>query len=67
MIARPLPRFPHASAHARALAARTHGAVADHAPHRNPEPLVARIHRYGYDADVVTLHKPKRTPLEGAA
>lgn len=59
--------FPHVSAHSAALAARTRPAVADDAPHVHPEPLVARINRYGYDADVVTLHAPQRTPRGKAA
>lgn len=67
MSARFLPCFPPVSAHAAALAARTRPAVADDAPHGDREPLVARINRYGYDADVVALHAPEPTPRGKAA
>lgn len=52
------PSFPHASAHARALAARALHAVPDDADYRNPEPLVARVNAYGAQANLVVSHAP---------
>lgn len=50
--------FPHASAHARALAARALHAVPDDADYRNPEPLVARVNAYGLESHLVNVHAP---------